>query len=67
MNFDMILGAILRDGMQLTHGKRIESPRKLFHLIMQSDCNLVIYRNSNGKAIWYFKPDTYGYTLTSIT
>ncbi|KAG5679679.1 hypothetical protein PVAND_009233 [Polypedilum vanderplanki] len=33
-------------------GQLVDSPNNCFRLSMQSDGNLVIYRNSNGAALW---------------
>jgi len=43
----------LDGGSQLTPGQQISSPDGRYRLTFQTDGNLVIYRNSDGAAIWW--------------
>ncbi|KAB8038786.1 lectin [Silvanigrella paludirubra] len=50
----------LMPNQYITSGQRLDSARGCFHLDMQSDGNLVIYRSSNGQAIWSSKTQNTG-------
>ena len=56
----------LYDDMRLDRGHLLMSQNGRFHLDMQADGNLVLYRTADNQAIWYtntwgWYPNTYGY------